>query len=126
MWTGQMIRLTRPGRFLRCAGSLRWGFPAPLGAKCALPGRPVIGFCGDGGFYYHMAELETAARFNINAIMLVNNNYALNQRGSRDSTESSGPESARGATGCEMGEACRTVEGRNGGTLTPRPPGSNG
>ncbi len=80
MWTGQMIRLTRPGqRFLRCAGSLGWGFPATLGAKCALPDRPVIGFCGDGGFYYHIAELETAARFNINAIMLVNNNYALNQ-----------------------------------------------
>ncbi len=80
MWTGQMIRLTRPGqRFLRCAGSLGWGFPATLGAKCALPDRAVIGFCGDGGFYYHLAELETAARFGINAIMLVNNNYALNQ-----------------------------------------------
>jgi len=80
MWTAQMLRLTRPGqRFLRCAGSLGWGFPATLGAKCALPDRPVIGFCGDGGFYYHLAELETAARFGINAIMLVNNNYALNQ-----------------------------------------------
>jgi acetolactate synthase-1/2/3 large subunit len=80
MWTGQMIRLTRPGqRFIRCAGSLGWGFPATLGAKCALPDRPVIGFCGDGGFYYHLAELETAARFGIDAIMLVNNNYALNQ-----------------------------------------------
>ena len=80
MWTGQMIRLTRPDqRFLRCAGSLGWGFPATLGAKCALPDRPVVGFCGDGGFYYHIAELETAARFGINAIMVVNNNYALNQ-----------------------------------------------
>ena len=80
MWTGQMIRLTRSGqRFLRCAGSLGWGFPATLGAKCALPDRPVVGFCGDGGFYYHLAELETAARFGINAIMVVNNNYALNQ-----------------------------------------------
>jgi acetolactate synthase-1/2/3 large subunit len=80
MWTGQMIRLTKPGqRFLRCAGSLGWGFPATLGAKCALPDTPVIGFCGDGGFYYHLAELETAARFNINAVMLVNNNYSLNQ-----------------------------------------------
>jgi len=80
MWTGQMLRLTRSGqRFLRCAGSLGWAFPATLGAKCALPERPVIGFCGDGGFYYHLAELETAARFGINAIMVVNNNYALNQ-----------------------------------------------
>lgn len=80
MWTGQMLRLSRPGqRYLRCAGSLGWGFPATLGAKCALPDRPVIGFCGDGGFYYHLAELETAARFNISAVIVVNNNYALNQ-----------------------------------------------
>jgi acetolactate synthase-1/2/3 large subunit len=80
MWTGQMLRLTRPGQqFLRCAGSLGWAFPATLGAKCALPDRPVVGFCGDGGFYYHMAELETAARFDIAAVMVVNNNYALNQ-----------------------------------------------
>src|SRR5499426_4645670 len=80
MWTGQMVRLTRPGQgFLRCAGSLGWSFPATLGATCALPDRPVIGFSGDGGFYYHLAELETAARFGIDAIMLVNNNYALNQ-----------------------------------------------
>jgi acetolactate synthase-1/2/3 large subunit len=80
MWTGQMIRLTTPTqRFLRCAGSLGWAFPATLGAKCAQPDRAVIGFCGDGGFYYHLAELETAARFNIGAIVVVNNNYALNQ-----------------------------------------------
>src|SRR5437879_2923132 len=31
-----------------------------------------------------------------------------------------------GVTGCEMGVASRTVEGRNGGSLTPYPPGSNG
>src|SRR5262249_55054030 len=80
LWTGQMIRLPKRGqRVLRCAGSLGWAFPATLGAKCALADRAVVGFCGDGGFYYHLAELETAARFNINAIMVVNNNYALNQ-----------------------------------------------
>ncbi len=80
MWTGQMLRLTKPGqRYLRCAGSLGWGFPATLGAKAALPDRPVVTFTGDGGFYYHIAELETAARYGINAIILVNNNFALNQ-----------------------------------------------
>jgi acetolactate synthase-1/2/3 large subunit len=80
LWTGQMIRLTRPGqRYFRCAGSLGWAFPATLGVKTALPDAPVVGFCGDGGFYYHIAELETALRFGINAIMVVNNNFALNQ-----------------------------------------------
>ncbi|MEA2642220.1 MAG: acetolactate synthase large subunit, partial [Chloroflexota bacterium] len=74
------LRLTRPGqRYIRCAGSLGWAFPATLGVKAALPDTPVVGFCGDGGFYYHLAELETAARFGLNAVMVVNNNYALNQ-----------------------------------------------
>jgi acetolactate synthase-1/2/3 large subunit len=58
---------------------LGWGFPASLGAKCALPDRPVLCFTGDGGFYYHLAELETAARFGINAVIVVNNNNSLNQ-----------------------------------------------
>jgi acetolactate synthase-1/2/3 large subunit len=80
MWTGALLDLTRPDqRYIRCAGSLGWGFPAALGVKCALPDRPVVCFCGDGGFYYHMAELETAARFGINTITVINNNHALNQ-----------------------------------------------
>jgi thiamine pyrophosphate-dependent acetolactate synthase large subunit-like protein len=61
------------------AGSLGWSFPASLGVKCALPDTPVLCFTGDGGFYYHLAELETAARFGINAVILVNNNHSLNQ-----------------------------------------------
>ncbi|HZS02647.1 MAG TPA: thiamine pyrophosphate-binding protein [Chloroflexota bacterium] len=80
MWTGTMFDVTKPGqRYLRCAGSLGWAFPASLGVKCALPDQPVVCFCGDGGFYYHLAELETAARYGINAIIVVNNNHALNQ-----------------------------------------------
>lgn len=79
MWTGAMIEL-RPGQdYLRAAGSLGWGFPAALGAKCALPDRTVVCFTGDGGIYYHLAELETAARFGINAVIVVNNNQSLNQ-----------------------------------------------
>ena len=62
MWTAQMMRLKAGQNYLRCGGSLGWGFPATLGAKAALPDKPVIGFVGDAGFYYHMAELETAAR----------------------------------------------------------------
>jgi acetolactate synthase-1/2/3 large subunit len=75
-----MIDLVRPGqRFIRCAGSLGWSFPASLGVKCALPDQPVVCFCGDGAFYYHIAELETAARFGLNVVVVVNDNAALNQ-----------------------------------------------
>jgi acetolactate synthase-1/2/3 large subunit len=80
MWTGAMLELTQPGqRYVRCAGSMGWGFPGAMGVKCALPDRAVICFTGDGAFYYHLAELETAARFGINLVVVVNNNSALNQ-----------------------------------------------
>jgi acetolactate synthase-1/2/3 large subunit len=80
MWTGQMLRLTQPNqRYIRCAGSLGWAFSGSIGVKAALPNQPVVTFCGDGGFYYHIGELETAARYGINPIVVVNNNFALNQ-----------------------------------------------
>jgi acetolactate synthase-1/2/3 large subunit len=80
IWTARYIELKYPTqRYFRTAGSLGWGFPAALGVKCALPDRPVVCFTGDGGFYYHIAELETARRHNINAVIVVNNNSALNQ-----------------------------------------------
>jgi acetolactate synthase-1/2/3 large subunit len=79
-WTGTMIELKQPLQaYIRCAGSLGWAFPASLGVKCALPQRPVLCFTGDGGFYYHISELETAARFGINTVVLVNNNHSLGQ-----------------------------------------------
>ncbi|MBI3917886.1 MAG: thiamine pyrophosphate-binding protein [Betaproteobacteria bacterium] len=80
IWSARFIELQHPGQgYYRTAGSLGWGFPAALGVKCALPDRPVVCFTGDGGFYYHIAELETARRHNINAVIVVNNNSALNQ-----------------------------------------------
>ena len=80
MWTGAMIQLNQPGQsYIRCAGSMGWGFPGAMGVKCALPDQSVVCFTGDGAFYYHIAELETAARFNINLVVVVNNNGALNQ-----------------------------------------------
>ena len=80
IWTGTMVDLKSPQQsYLRAAGSLGWAFPATLGAKCAAPDRPVVGFTGDGGFWYHIGELETAARYGINAVMVVNNNHSLNQ-----------------------------------------------
>jgi acetolactate synthase I/II/III large subunit len=80
IWTGTSVFLTQRGQtYLRSAGSLGWGFPASLGVKCAAPNRPVISFVGDGGFYYHLGELETAARWGINTVTIVNNNSALGQ-----------------------------------------------
>jgi acetolactate synthase-1/2/3 large subunit len=80
IWTGTHLELHHAGQtYLRAAGSLGWGLPAALGAKCACPGRPVVCFSGDGGFYYHISELETAVRYGINTVTIVNNNRSLSQ-----------------------------------------------
>ena len=79
MWAACQIDLKNPGqRFIRAGGgSLGWAFPASLGVKCALPDKPVVCFTGDGGLWYHFTELETAVRYNIPSITVVNNNRAL-------------------------------------------------
>lgn len=78
-WASTMFRLKPSQMFMRAAGSLGWSYPASLGAKCGAPERPVICFCGDGGFYYHMTEMETASRYGINTVTVINNNSRLNQ-----------------------------------------------
>ena len=80
LWTGTLVYLRHATqRYFRAAGSLGWSFPASLGAKCAAPDKPVICFTGDGGFYYHLPELETARRRGINTVTIVNNNHCLAQ-----------------------------------------------
>jgi acetolactate synthase I/II/III large subunit len=80
IWAGTLIGLKWPRqRFIRCAGTLGWAFPAAVGVKCALPNQPVLCFTGDGGVCYHLAELETAARAGINLVVVVNNNGSLQQ-----------------------------------------------
>jgi acetolactate synthase-1/2/3 large subunit len=80
MWMGGMFDLSSPRQsYMRSAGHLGWAFPAGLGAKCACPERPVVVFTGDAGLWYHIAEIETAARWRINAVIVVNNNASGNQ-----------------------------------------------
>lgn len=80
IWMAAMFRILKPSQtFIRAAGSLGWSFPAALGAKCAAPDRPVITFTGDGGFWYHFAELETARRYDIHTVTVINNNGGFSQ-----------------------------------------------
>jgi acetolactate synthase I/II/III large subunit len=80
IWTGTMIDLNGAEQtYLRAAGSLGWSFPASLGAQCAAPDRKVLCFTGDGGFYYHLAELETARRCGIPVTVVINNNSGFGQ-----------------------------------------------
>lgn len=80
LWTNTMVYFNHPAqRYFRAAGSLGWSFPASLGGKCGAPDKPVVCFTGDGGFYYHLPELETARRRGIKTVTIVNNNQCLAQ-----------------------------------------------
>jgi acetolactate synthase-1/2/3 large subunit len=80
MWMGGMFDLRDPKQsYIRSAGHLGWAFSAGLGAKCACPERPVVVFTGDSGFWYHIAEVETAVRWKINTVTVINNNNSGNQ-----------------------------------------------
>jgi acetolactate synthase-1/2/3 large subunit len=80
VWAGSMVYVTHPHQLsIRSAGSLGWAFPASLGAKCAEPERPVVCFTGDGGFWYHLSELETASRKGIKTLTVINNNSCFKQ-----------------------------------------------
>ena len=80
LWSGNLVELHhRNQTFMRAAGSLGWSFPAAIGAKAAAPERTVVCFTGDGGFAYHLPELETARRWGLNTITIVNNNHCLSQ-----------------------------------------------
>jgi acetolactate synthase I/II/III large subunit len=80
MWMGGMydLRLTTQS-YIRSAGHLGWAFPAGVGAKAACPNRPVVVFTGDAGFWYHIGEVETAVRWNLASVTVVNNNGGGNQ-----------------------------------------------
>jgi acetolactate synthase-1/2/3 large subunit len=80
MWTAAYLDLSKPHQsFMRAAGSLGWALPAGIGAQIARPDAQVVVFTGDGGLFYHLAELETAARWNVPLTIVVNDNRSLNQ-----------------------------------------------
>lgn len=80
MWMGGLYDLRTPQQsYMRSAGHLGWAFPAGMGAKAACPERPVVVFTGDAGFWYHIGELETAVRWKLNSVTIVNNNGGGNQ-----------------------------------------------
>lgn len=74
-WAWAFLPVTRPGSFHSPYGfgSLGFSFPAALGVAAADPDRPVVAFCGDGGFLYHDRELATAAEHGLPVTALVFN-----------------------------------------------------
>jgi benzoylformate decarboxylase len=55
-------------------GGIGWGLPAAIGAKLALPDRPVVALVGDGSALYTIQALWTAARYRIPVVWVILNN----------------------------------------------------
>jgi acetolactate synthase-1/2/3 large subunit len=55
-------------------GTLGYGLPAAIGAKLALPERPVVALIGDGGIQFTLPELASAVEAGAPIIVLLWNN----------------------------------------------------
>jgi benzoylformate decarboxylase len=55
-------------------GGIGWGLPAAIGAKLALPDRPVVALVGDGSAMYTVQALWTAAHYKLPVIWVIFNN----------------------------------------------------
>jgi acetolactate synthase-1/2/3 large subunit len=77
-WAGALAETRTAGRnFVRADGSLGWAFPGSLGAQLAAPDRQVVCITGDGGFGYHIGDIETAIRLDLPVIVIILNNQTL-------------------------------------------------
>ena len=78
LWGALAGRVYGPRQFLWAGGSghLGVGLPMALGAKMALPDRPVYVIHGDGAFMLAIHELETAARYELPVIDIIGNDCA--------------------------------------------------
>lgn len=55
-------------------GAMGYAVPGAVGAKAALPHRPVVGVVGDGGFMMTGQEVETAVRYGLDLAIVVMRN----------------------------------------------------
>ncbi len=60
------------------AGAIGPALPFAIAAKLARPGSTVVAVMGDGTFGFHMAEMDTAARYGANIVVVVGNDATWN------------------------------------------------
>jgi acetolactate synthase-1/2/3 large subunit len=74
-WIHRFYRFRRWGTQLApTSGSMGYGLPAAIAAKCLYPDRNVIAFAGDGCFLMHGQEFATAVQYNLPIIVIVVDN----------------------------------------------------
>jgi acetolactate synthase-1/2/3 large subunit len=78
MWTTQYYRFRKPRSIITSGGlgTMGYGLPAAIGAAFGVTDRPVVLFCGDGGFMMNVQEMVTAVHYRIPVkIFLINNSF---------------------------------------------------
>jgi len=70
-WYGYPVYAPRTLITSGYAGNLGYGLPTAIGVKVANPDRKVIALSGDGGFMFHVGELATAVRYQLNMVIIV-------------------------------------------------------
>ncbi len=70
-----------PGNYVYGAflgmGEISAGVPGAIGIQVGAPDKRVVEIDGDGGFMYHLGELETAVRHDLPVTWIVGNNKSL-------------------------------------------------
>ena len=74
----QSIRTTGRRVINGVAGAIGAAIPFAIAARAAGDSSPVIAMMGDGAFGFHMAELDTALRYNLPIVVVVGNDAAWN------------------------------------------------
>ncbi len=61
MWAAKRLRFDMPRRWITSGGlgTMGFGLPAAIGARAAVPGRPVVCVSGDGSLLMNVQELVT-------------------------------------------------------------------
>jgi acetolactate synthase-1/2/3 large subunit len=78
MWIARYYQCHEPNTCLIPNGFCSMGFalPGAIAAARALPGRRVLGVCGDAGFLMNVQEMETAVRYGSDIAMLIFEDHA--------------------------------------------------
>jgi acetolactate synthase-1/2/3 large subunit len=73
--SGRKFPIYHPRTYMLSHGwdSIGYGFPAAIGARAALPHRPVLCFTGDGSFQLNMQEMATAVQHDLPVITIIIN-----------------------------------------------------
>ncbi|MEA2944106.1 MAG: hypothetical protein QOD09_4635 [Bradyrhizobium sp.] len=76
-WAQALVRTDR--RIINgVAGTIGVSLPFAIAAQLARPEHPVVAVMGDGTFGFHMAEFDTAVRYDLPVIVVVGNDARWN------------------------------------------------